>query len=151
MPAGGKVKPHEGVARLHQRHEHLGIGGRAGMRLHVGEVAAEQLGHPLDRQPLDHIDVLAAAVVALARQAFGIFVGQHRALRLEHGAADDVFRGDQLDFVALAAEFLADRAGDLRVGFVESGGEKSLLRNLCTLRDRHAAAPRKSSRHSRAP
>ena len=31
-------------------------------------------------------------------------VGQHRALRLQHGAGDDVLGGDQLDLVALAAE-----------------------------------------------
>ena len=142
MTAGGKVEPHEGVARLHQRHEHFGIGRRAGMRLHVGEAAAEQFGHPLDREPLDNVDELAAAVIALARQAFGIFVGQHRALRLKHRAADDIFRRDQLDLVALAAEFLADRIGDLRIAFAERGGEKSLLRKCCTMRDRHAVAPR---------
>ena len=62
------------------------------------------------------VDELAAAVVALARIAFRVFVGQHRPLRLEHGARDDVFRGDELDLVALAAEFELDRAGDLRIG-----------------------------------
>ena len=107
MAAGGEVEPHEGVARLHQRHEHFGIGRGAGMRLHIGKRAAEQFGHALDRQPLGDIDELAAAVIALARQAFGIFVGQHRALRLEHGAADDVLRRDQLDLVALAAKLAA--------------------------------------------
>ena len=105
MPAGGEIEPHEGVAGLHQREEHLGVGRGAGMRLHIGELAAEQLGHPLDRQPLGDVDELAAAVIALARQAFGIFVGQHRALRFQHRARDDVLRGDQLDLVALAAEF----------------------------------------------
>ena len=64
MPAGGEIEPHERVAGLHQRHEHFGIGGRAGMRLHIGEAAAEQLCHPLDRQPLGDIDELAAAVIA---------------------------------------------------------------------------------------
>ena len=87
------------------------------MRLHIGKAAAEQSGHALNGQPLDDIDKLAAAVIALARQAFGIFVGQHRALRLEHGAADDVFRGDQLDFVALAGELQRDRIGDFMVAF----------------------------------
>jgi hypothetical protein len=38
----------------------------------------------LDRERLDDVDELAAAVIALAWLAFGIFVGQHRALRLEH-------------------------------------------------------------------
>ena len=92
------------------------------MRLHIGKTAAEQFGDPLDRQSLGDVDELAAAVIAFARQAFGIFVGEHRALRLQHGAADDVLRGDQLDLVALAAEFQPDRIGDFGVA-VGSGAE----------------------------
>ena len=49
---------------------------------------------------LGDVDILAAAIVAPARIALGILVGQHRALRLEHGPADDVLAGDQLDLVA---------------------------------------------------
>ena len=116
MAAGGEIEPHKGVARLHQRHEHFGIGRGAGMRLHIGERTAEQPGDALDGEPLGHIDELAAAVIAFARQTFGVFVGQHRALRLEHGAADDVFGRDQLDLVALAAELKLDRLGDFGVG-----------------------------------
>ena len=83
----------------------------------------------LDRELLGDIDELAAAVIAPARIAFGIFVGQHRALRLEHGARDDVLRGDQLDLVALAAELELDRAGDLRIG-VGKGAEKNELERI---------------------
>jgi hypothetical protein len=81
----------------------------AGVRLHVGELSAEQLLGALDRQVLGDIDELAAAVIARARIALGVFVGHHRALRFQHGAGDDVLRGDQLDLVALAAELLFDR------------------------------------------
>ena len=35
---------------------------------------------------LGDVDILAAAVVAAAGIALGIFVGQHRALRVQHGA-----------------------------------------------------------------
>ena len=35
---------------------------------------------------LDRVRRLAALIIAPARIALGIFVGQHRALRLEHGA-----------------------------------------------------------------
>ena len=129
MAAGREVEAHEGVAGLHQRHEHFGVGRSAGVRLHVGEAAAEQLRHALDRQPLGDVDELAAAVVAPARQPFGIFVGQHRALRFEHGAADDVLRCDQLDLVALATELQPDRVGDLRVAFGERG-RKEVPRRL---------------------
>ena len=130
MAAGGEIEPHEGVARLHQRHEYFGVGRRARVRLHVGEGAAEQLGHPLDRQPLDDVDELAAAVIALARQPFRVFVGQHRTLGLQDGAADDVLRRDQLDLIALAAQFAADRIGDFRIAFANHGGEETFLRDL---------------------
>ena len=116
MAAGREIESHESVAGLHQRHEGGGVGLRARMRLHVGECAAEQLGDALDREPLGNVHELAAAVVALPREALGVFVGENRALRLEHRAADDVFRRDQLDLVALAAKLEADRLGDLGIG-----------------------------------
>ncbi len=124
MPAGGEIEAHESVAGLHQREKHFGIGRGAGMRLHIGELAAEQFGDPFDRQGLGDVDELAAAVIALARQALGIFVGQHRALRFQHGARHDVFRGDQFDLVALAAEFLADHVGDRGIDVAQRRGEQ---------------------------
>ena len=51
----------------------------AGVRLHVGEAALEQLLGALDRQRLGLVDELAAAVVAVARIALGVLVGQHAA------------------------------------------------------------------------
>ncbi len=82
-----------------------------------GELAAEQLRHPVDRQLLSDINELAATIIALSGVAFGIFVGQDRALRFQNRAADDVFRGDQLDFVTLTAEFALDHRRDFRVAF----------------------------------
>ncbi len=107
MPARGEVQPHEGVAGLQQREEDRLIGLGAGMGLHIGEIAGEELLGALDGQRLGDIDELAAAVVAPARIALGIFVGQHRALGLEHRARDDVLRGDQLDLVLLPMQLLA--------------------------------------------
>ena len=120
VASGREVEAHEGVARLHQGEEHALIRLAAGIGLDVGEAAVEQLAGALDRERLGDVDELAAAVIAPARIAFGVFVGHDRALRLEHGAGDDVFRGDELDLVALAAEFEFDRAGDFGVG----GGER---------------------------
>ena len=124
MAAGREIEAHERVAGLHQREEHALVGLAAGIRLDVGEAAVEQFAGALDRQLLGDVDELAAAIVAPARIAFGIFVGHHRALRLEHGARDDVFRGDELDLVALTAKLEFDRAGDLRIG----GGERARKR-----------------------
>ena len=86
----------------------------------LANLQPNRFGDPLDRQPLGDVDELAAAVIAFARQAFGIFVGQHRALRFQHRARDDVLRRDQLDLVALAAELEPDRLGDLGVGLAQA-------------------------------
>ena len=42
-----------------------------------------------------------------------MFGGRSVKTRLQHGAADDVFRRDQLDFMPLATEFALDGGGDL--------------------------------------
>ena len=123
VPAGGEVEPHEGVAGRHQRHEGGGVGGGAGVRLHICETTSEKPGNPFDRQIFCDVDELAAAIIALARQAFGILVGEHRALRFEHRAADDVLRCDELDLVALAAELEPHRLGDLRIALGKRRGE----------------------------
>ena len=94
----------------------------------LAKLRAEQLLGALDRQRLGDVDEFAAAVIAVARIAFGIFVGHHRALRFQHRAADDVFRRDQLDLMALAAEFAADRGGDIRIGLGKRGCEERVGR-----------------------
>src|SRR5215831_7212673 len=130
MPASREVQSHKRVAGLHQRHKNFGVGGSAGMRLHIGEAAPEQPCCALDRQPLGNVDELAAAVIAFSRQALGVFIGEHGALRLKHGAADDILRCDQFDIVALAAEFELYRLGNFRIAFAERGGEEILVGRL---------------------
>ena len=103
------------VAGIQQRHVRRGIGLAARMRLHVGVVGAEQALDAIDGQLLDHVDVLAATVVALAGIAFGVLVGQHRALGLEHARAGVVLRGDQLDVVFLALPLAGDGAGQIGI------------------------------------
>src|SRR5690606_15159823 len=71
------------------------------------------------------------AVVSLAGIPFGIFVGHDRALRLEHGSRDDVLRGNQLDFMALAPQFATNGREDVRIGFSERGSEKRLGKTGC--------------------
>ena len=126
MAAGRQGHAHEGVAGLQQRQEHGLVGLRAGMRLDVGEGAAEQLLGALDRQLLGDVDEFAAAVIAPAGIALGVFVGEHRALRLEHRARDDVLRGDQLDLVLLAAQLVADRRRDLGIDFGKGRSEEAV-------------------------
>ena len=100
---------------LDQGVHHRGVGLRAGVRLDVGELGAEQGLDPVDRELLDHVNVLAAAVVALARVALGVLVGQHRTLRLHHSPGGVVLRGDHLQAVTLAGQLGVDLRGDLRI------------------------------------
>ena len=85
------------------------------MRLDVGVIGAEQFLGAFDGQLLGHVHVFAAAVVALARVAFGVFVGEHRTLGFEHARAGVVFRGDQLDVVFLAPALVGDGLGEFGV------------------------------------
>ena len=66
------------VAGLERREVDRLVGLRAGVRLHVGVLGAEELLRALDRERLDDVDELAAAVVALAGIAFGVLVGELR-------------------------------------------------------------------------
>src|SRR3569832_2220894 len=142
MPTRREVEAHENVAGLEQREEHRLVRLRAGMRLHIGEGTVEQTAGAVDRELLGDIDEFAAAIVAAAGITFRVFVGEDRALRLEHGAADDVLRRDQFDLVLLTGQFLSDSRGNLRIGgrqiLVEKGG---ILR-----RTRRPATPRQEPR-----
>ena len=108
------------VARLEQREVHGHVRLRARVRLHVGVFGAEQRLGAVDGERLDDVDELAAAVVALARIAFGVLVREHRAGRLEDGAADEVLRRDQLEAVVLPALFVADGLSDVGIGVREA-------------------------------
>ncbi len=92
------------------------------MGLYVGVLRAKEFLGPLARQILHDVGKLAAAVVALAGIAFGILVGEDRAHGFEHGFADEVLGGDQFQTFMLAADFVVDGGGDLRIGFVERAG-----------------------------
>src|SRR5262249_60636976 len=62
VAAGGKVEPHEGVARRHQRHEGGGIGRGARVRLYVCEFTSEKPRNPFNGQVFNDVDILATAV-----------------------------------------------------------------------------------------
>ncbi|MNG84276.1 hypothetical protein D3C79_430110 [compost metagenome] len=101
----GQAHAQDGVTGLQQSQVHGAVGRRAGVWLNVGVVGAEQLLGALDGQRLDLVYVLAATVVALARVAFGVLVGQAAALGLHDALAGVVLRGDQLDVIFLALFF----------------------------------------------
>ena len=99
---------HRGVVRL-----------RAGVRLHVRVLGAEQLLGAIDRQLLDLVHDLAAAVVALSRQSLGVLVRERRPHRLEHGRRHEVLARDQLEPVLLPARLVVDQRGDLGIRLAE--------------------------------
>ena len=102
--------------RLEERAEHRHVRLRAGVRLHVGVVGAEQLLRAIDRELLGDVDEPAAAVVAVTRVPLGVLVVHRRGLRGEHRGARVVLRGDQPQRAPFALELARDRIGDLRVG-----------------------------------
>ncbi len=115
VTAIGQVQTQQVLPRRHQRVQHRGVGLCARVRLHVGEVGAEQRLGPIAGDVLHHVDVLAAAVVAPAGQTLGVLVGEHAALGLQHRARHEVLRGDHLEGVALAAKLFAEQFGDVGI------------------------------------
>lgn len=117
-----EIQAEQLLARAHQRHQHRGIGLRTRVRLHVRILRPEEFGDAGAGEILDDVDVLAAAVVAAARVALGVLVGEHAALRLQDRARHEVLRGDHLEGVALAGEFAAHRGSDLGIELSEGLG-----------------------------
>ncbi len=127
VAAGGERHAEDSVAGLQEGEEHGAVGLGARVRLHVGEAAAEDLARAVDGQALGAVDLGAAAVVAAAGVAFGVLVGQDRALGVEHGGGDHVLARDQLDAVLLPGELGADGVGELGVGLGEGRVEETVL------------------------
>ncbi len=105
-----------GVAALQQGQVDRRVGLRTRMWLDVGVISAEQLLGAVDGQLFDNVDVLATTVVALAWIAFGVLVGQGRALSFHDGRTGVVFRGNQLDVFFLTQSFLLH--GGKQIGVV---------------------------------
>ena len=89
------------------------------MRLHVGVLGAEEFFGAIDGELLDFVGDFAAAVVALAGIAFGVFVGEDRTHRLEHGFGDEILAGDEFEAGGFAVGFVAEKIGDARIDGVE--------------------------------
>ncbi len=115
MAAFGEFDGDEGVARVEQGVEHGGVGVGARVRLHIGELAVEQLLGALDGQVLDQVVLLAAGVVAAAGVAFGVLVGHARAGGGHHGGRSMVLAGDHFQRGVLTLFFGGDQVGDLGV------------------------------------
>jgi len=116
-------QPHDGVARRQHRVVDGLVGLRTGMRLDVGIFRAEQLFHALDRERLGLVHEFAAAVIALARIALGVLVGEHRAGGVQDGRTCVILRGDQLDVVFLPLVLADDGRPQFGIGAVGGAGK----------------------------
>ena len=85
--------------------------------LDVGVFRIVELAEPFDGEVLDLVDHLAAAVIALARIAFRVFVGADGADGFHHLVADIVFRGDQFQAGGLAFPLPLDQIENLEILF----------------------------------
>jgi hypothetical protein len=130
VAAGIKAHTQNGVAGLGQRQHDSLVGLAAGIGLHVGKAAIEQLAGAFNRKFLSNINEVAAAVIATTRIALGVFVGHHRALRFHHGARNDVFRGDQLNLMLLATKLAFDGSCQFRIGCCQIVGEKGRVQRI---------------------
>src|SRR5260370_33147060 len=120
MTAGREVHAHDPVTQLAHGHGGGRVGLRPGVRLDVHVLGAEKPLGPIDRERLDLVDHLArAAVIAPARIALGIFVGEQRAEGLEDGGAGEVLGSDELERLRLPLVLLSDQVGDLRIVAVQ--------------------------------
>src|SRR6266581_8404291 len=119
MPAMRQREAEQRVAELGdgkiRRHVRL----RPRVRLHIRMLGAEQLLRPIDRELLDLIDDLAAAVVALPRQPLGVLVRERRAHRLQNRNGNKILRGYELQAVLLPRDLFVDELANLGVDFRE--------------------------------
>ncbi len=116
VAAVGEVHAKDAVTGLEHREigHHVGLGAAVRLDVHVFR-SREKRESAFLRQPLGHVDELAAAVVALAGQALRVLVGEPRPLGLHDGAESVVLAGDQLDLVVLSVPLTLHRRPQLRI------------------------------------
>ena len=110
-----QVQAENRVAGLQHRGVRCLVGLRSRVRLHVNVFRAENFLAALARQVLHHVGELAAAIVALARIALGVLVGEDAGSGLEHGFGGEILAGDQLELRILPFHFMLDSIVNLRV------------------------------------
>src|SRR5205823_2064551 len=103
------------------------VSGRAGVRLDVGVLDAEDGLGALDGQRLDEVDVLLAFVVATARVPLAVLVLKDGSGGFQNGGGDVVLAGNQPQRIGLEPLLGADERGEFGVG----GGQRGMRKGLC--------------------
>ena len=108
VTTGGKGQAHHRVAGLAEGHVGGEVGGRSGVGLHVGVVAAEERLGALDGESFDAVDILLALVVAASGVALGVLVRESGPRGGEHGIGHEVLRRNEPQLARLALVLFGD-------------------------------------------
>ena len=123
MPTFGQTHSHEGVARFHGGHEDRLVGLRTRVRLNIGcpamAIRPEELLETVDGELFSLIDEFAAAVIAPARIALGVFVGKLRALGCHYRRRGVVLAGNEFNMVFLSAVFMLNDGPQIRIDILK--------------------------------
>ena len=137
MAAVRQTHTHHGIAGREQREEDRQVGACARVRLDVGMFGAEELLRAVAGDVLDDVDILAAAVIALAGIALCIFIGQNGAGCQQHRLGDDVLAGNQLNVIALALQLQTGCVVNLFIVFCKliqkEHGNSAILSSIAVL------------------
>ena len=106
MPPVGQVHGHDRITWLQRREIDGHVGGSAGMGLDIGEWGVKKFHGPVNSQLFGLIHIFTTAVIALARVAFRIFVGENGPLRRKDGRGGVIFRSDHFQPGLLAFAFV---------------------------------------------
>jgi len=112
VPSVGQAHAEDGVSWFADSHVDGDIRLGAGVRLRVDMFRAEQFLCPLLRERLHPVHEFASTVVAPARIAFGILVGQDRACSLQHRFTHEVLGCDEFEGLMLPSRFAGNRVGN---------------------------------------
>lgn len=125
VATGRQIEPHDPIVGLEHGRVRREVGRAARVGLHIdappGGVQSVCLEGAAAAEVLDLVDVLVAAIVAVAGHALGVLVGEGAAQGLDHREGGEVLRRDKLDPPGLAPLLLLDEVVDLRVDGVERG------------------------------
>src|SRR6188472_2858254 len=128
MTAVGELEREDGVAGLERREVDRHVRLRPGMRLDVRVLGTEERLRAVDRELLDLVDDLAAAVVAAAGISLRVLVRRNASDGLEDRRPREVLRGDQLDLAALPLELPFEQGSDLGIDRGEPAGAEVVER-----------------------
>ena len=110
-----KTHAEHAIAGVQQGEIHRAVRLRPGVRLDIRKVGTKQRLGAIDCELLDHIHMLAPAVIALAGIALCVLVGEQRTGRFENAGAGMILGSDKLDMVFLALRLGRNRLREFGV------------------------------------